>query len=172
MKAALLFALCLFTAATILAQPQPPQPPRPLPKAAEAAAREGTEKDFSNYRISVSWSDTKAGTNFLQVLTAQGNFTLDTVQSMVRIGNNEVPTTVSFNGTLSEISEQKVKLTVFLGRTVPYVTGTYATANSQNQSYQQLRVGLNSTLSVTLGKPVVIQSDQNGDVTLTVRRME
>jgi hypothetical protein len=172
MKAALLFAFALFTAASTLAQPQPPQPPRPLPKAGEAASLEKAEKDFSNYRITVNWSDAKAGTNFLQVLTAQGNFTLETVQSAVRIGNNDVPTTVSFNGTLSEINEHKVKVTVFLGRTVPYVTSTYGQGNAQNQSYQQLRVGLNSTLGVTLGKPVIIQSDQNGDVTLTVRRVE
>jgi hypothetical protein len=77
MKAALLLALTLIPTVSALAQPQPPQPPRALPKTGEAASHEKSEKDFVNYRITVKWSDAKAGTNFLQVLTAQGNFTLD-----------------------------------------------------------------------------------------------
>jgi len=176
MKATHLLALVMLSSTPTFAQPQPaalpPQPPRALRAVGEAAPAPAPEKDFSNYLVTVNWSDAKAGTNFLQVLTAQGSFTLDAIQTSVRIGNNDVPTTVSFNGSLTEINERKVKVTLFLGRTIPYVTSTYGGPAGQNQSYQQLRVGFNSTLSVTLGKPVIVQSDQSGEVTLSVKRQE
>jgi len=187
MNATPLLALVLLATIPTFAQPQPapapaplpqlppllPIPPRPIRGVGEAAPAPAPEKDFSNYLVTVNWSDAKAGTNFLQVLTAQGSFTLDAVQTSVRIGNNDVPTTVSFNGSLTEINDRKVKVTLFLGRTIPYVTSAYGGPAGQNQtSYQQLRVGFNSTLSVTLGKPVVIQSDQSGEVTLSVKRQE
>lgn len=186
MKATPLLALVLLATITTFAQPAPapapaplpqmpqllPIPPRPVRGVGEATPATAPEKDSANYLVTVNWSDAKAGTNFLQVLTAQGNFTLDAIQTSVRIGNNDVPTTVSFNGSLTEINDRKVKVTLFLGRTIPYVTSTYGGPAGQNQSYQQLRVGFNSTLSVTLGKPVVIQSDQSGEVTLSVKRME
>lgn len=127
-----------------------------------------------NYVVTVKWSDTKAGTNFLQVLTTPGTFSLEAIQSSVRIDKNDVPTTVSFKGTLTEINPDKVNVQVFLGRTVPYVTGTYSggAPGSTSSSYQQMRIGLDSRFAVTLGKPVVIQSDQNGEVTLSVKRQE
>ena len=120
-------------------------------------------KDTANYIITVKWSDTKAGTNSLQVLTGEGAFSLDAIQSSVRINDSNVPTTVSFNGNINPLSPEKARLKVFLGRTVPYVTGTYSGAGGQSSSsYQQLRVGVDSAFTVTFGKPLVIQADQNG----------
>jgi hypothetical protein len=107
------------------------------------------------------------------VLTAEGTFTLDTIQSSVRIDDNDIPTTVSFNGTLTPLNPEKGILKVFLGRTVPYVTGSYSPGNGKSSSsYQQLRVGLNSTFTVTFGKPMVIQTDENGEVSIVVKRVE
>ncbi len=169
MKTTALLALALLCSAAVFAQPQPAAP-RPVRSADAATA--SPETDPVNYLVAVKWADAKAGTNLLQVLTAPGSFTLDTIQNPVRIGDNDVPTTVSFNGTLSEVSAEKVKVTLFLGRTVPYVTGSSSGPGGKNQSYQQLRVGLNTTLSVPLGKTVVIQSDASGEVTLTIKRQD
>ena len=184
MKTTALFSLALLCSTIAFAQqpsiaprpPEramlPPQPPRPsrAPDLAPAAP----EKELVNYLVTVKWSDAKAGTNFLQVLTTPGQFNLEAIQSSVRIDKNDVPTTVSFKGTLTEINADKVNVQIFLGRTVPYVTSTYASGGpgTTSSSYQQLRVGLDSRFVVTLGKPVVIQSDQNGDVTLSVQRQE
>jgi len=60
---------------------------------------------------------------------------------------------------------------LFLGRTVPYVTGSFSGPGG-GSSYSQLSVGLNSNFMVTFGKPLVIQADDNGEVTLLVKRME
>jgi hypothetical protein len=175
MKTSALLFLALFCSTATFAQQStaptllPPKPPSPAHAAPASAA---PEKETVNYVVTVKWSDTKAGTNFLQVMTTPGSFSLEATQSAVRIGNNDVPTTVSFTGTLTESNADKVNVKVFLGRTVPYVTSTYSGPDGPNSSYQQLRVGLDSRFVVTLGKPVVIQSDQNGDVTLSVKRQE
>ena len=181
MKTTALFSLALLCSVTAFAQqptiaPLPPGPPmlplQPLRALQPATAPAAPEKEPVNYLVTVKWSDAKAGTNFLQVLTTPGQFNLEAIQSSVRIDKNDVPTTVSFKGTLTAINADKVNVQVFLGRTVPYVTSTYAGAAGPSSSYQQMRVGLDSHFVVTLGKPVVIQSDQNGDVTLSVQRQE
>lgn len=182
MKATALFSLVLLCSAIAFAQqpsiaPRPPEPPMlppqpPRPSRAPDLAPAATEKELVNYLVTVKWSDAKAGTNFLQVLTTPGSFNLEAIQSSVRIDKNDVPTTVSFTGTLTEINADKVNVKVFLGRTVPYVTSTYSGPSGPSSSYQQMRVGLDSRFVVTLGKPVVIQSDQNGEVTLGVKRQE
>ena len=62
---------------------------------------------------------------------------------------------------------------VFLGRTVPYVTSTYNSGPGQSSSsYQQMRVGFDSAFTVTFGKPLVIQADQNGEISVLVKREE
>ena len=188
MKTIALLSLALLCSTVAFAQqppiaPRPPEPamlpPLPPNELLSRPVRGGAkldpaapEKEPANYIVTVKWSDTKAGTNFLQVLTTPGSFNLDAMQATVRVGNNNVPTTVSFKGTLTEINADKVNVQVFLGRTVPYVTGTYNGPSGANSSYQQMRVGLDSHFVVTLGKPAVIQSDESGSVTLSVKRQE
>ncbi len=183
MKITQLLAIVLLGSTAAFAQPQasaplplqpgmvPPQPPRPLRAAADLAPA-AAEKEPVNYVVTVKWSDTRAGTNFLQVLTTPGTFNLNAIQASVRIDKNDVPTTVTFKGSLSEINADKVNVQVFLGRTVPYVTSTFVGPQGPSSSYQQMSVGLDSHFVVTLGKSVVIQSDQNGEVTLSVKRQE
>jgi hypothetical protein len=145
----------------------PPQPAHP----GQAPAAPAEPKDTANYLITVKWTDAKAGTNSLQVLTAEGSFTLDTIQSSVRINDSDIPTTVNFSGSINALSPQKSRLQMFLGRTVPYVTGTYSGGTgTPSSSYQQMRVGLNSTFIVTFDKPLVIQADNNGEVSVLVKR--
>ena len=103
----------------------PPPPGAPPPAAAPA-------KEPVNYLIRVEWKEPKADPKSLEVLTTEGNFELDTIQkNSVKINNNDVPVTLKFNGTLRELSDEKGRLQLFLGRTVPYVTGTSAAGTSR-----------------------------------------
>ena len=148
--------------------PPHPLPPPGMPPAVQPAV---PAKDPVNYVIRVEWKDAKRGTNALQVVTIPGSFELDTVSGAVKINNSDVPTTVKLSGSLQELNPEKGRLQLFLGRTVPYVTSTYTGSGGGNgSSYSQLSVGLNSNFAITFGKPLVIQTDDNGDVTLLVKR--
>lgn len=127
-------------------------------------------KDPVNYVIHVEWKDAKADPRVLEILTAEGNFSLDTIQkNTVKINGNDVPTTLKVSGSLRVISDEKGRLELFLGRTVPYVTGSGPGGMS---SYSQLSVGLSSNFIVKFGKAQTIQSDENGEILVTVKRGE
>ena len=139
---------------------QPPGMQQPMPK------------EPVNYVIRVEWKDAKKSTNALQIVTSEGSFELNTISGAVKINNSDVPTTVKLSGQLVELSPEKGRLQLFLGRTVPYVTSNYTGSGGGNgSSYSQLSVGLNSNFMVTFGKPLVIQADDNGEVTILVKRM-
>ena len=113
------------------------------------------------------------GPQSLEVLTTEGHVELDTLQkNSVKINNNDVPVTLKFNGTLNAINDEKGRLQLFLGRTVPYVTSTSGSGPNAMSSYSQLSVGLQSTFVVTFGKPIVIQTDENGEISVLVKRMD
>jgi len=96
---------------------------------------------------------------------------LDTISGAVKINNSDVPTTVKLTGTLTELNPEKGRLQLFLGRTMPYVTSTYTgSVGGQSSSYSQLSVGLASIFIVTFGKPLIIQTDDNGTVSILVKR--
>ena len=90
----------------------------------------------------------------------------------MKINNNDVPVTLKLSGTLTALSDEKGRLQLFLGRTVPYVTGTVGFGPSASSSYQQLSVGLDSTFVVQFGKPVIIQTDESGQISVLVKRIE
>lgn len=130
------------------------------------------DKDTANYVIHVEWNGT-AQSNSLEVLTADGGFNLSTIQkNSVKINNNDIPITLKFEGELKVINSEKGRLKIFLGRTIPYVTGTASNGLGMQSSYSQMSVGLDSSFIVTFGKPLVIQSDDNGQVTIVVKRAE
>ena len=129
-------------------------------------------KDPVNYLIRVDWKEPKSELKFLEVLTTEGRFDLNTIQkNSVKINNNDIPTTLKFSGTLKELNDDKGRLQLFLGRTVPYVTGTVGSGPSVASSYQQLSVGLDSTFIVKFGKPVVVQNDESGQISVLVKRI-
>src|ERR1035438_6685333 len=111
------------------AMPPPPvvlPPPPPFVPAREPA----------NYLIRVEWKEPKGDPKFLEVLTTEGQFNLNTIQkNSVKINNNDVPVTLKFSGTLKELSDEKGRLQLFLGRTVPYVTGTSGGGPNASASY-------------------------------------
>lgn len=147
-------------------------PPAALPPPSRAPAQSESTNETVNYVIRVRWTDAMGTNNFLQVLTSEGDFSLNTIQQpAVRINHSNVPATVTLRGTLTALNAEQGRITLYLGRTVPYVTSTSTgPGGATSSSYQQLQVGLSSTFIVTFGKPQVIQSDQNGEVSLLVTR--
>lgn len=124
-----------------------------------------------NYFISVTWEDSVRGTNTLQLVTSGGSFELNTVSGSTKVGDREVPNTVKLSGTLRPKDEQSGSMQLFVGRTVPYATSDYTgNAGQKSVSYSTMSVGLNSNVAVTFGKPLRIQSDNNGAVILLVKR--
>jgi len=169
MKKFQIFALILFAAIAVHAQP-PSFPPR-FPPASTASA--APARDPVNYTIHVEWTATNDAPKFLEVLTTDGSFDLNTVQkNSVKINNNEVPITLKFSGSLTTLDDEKGRLQLFLGRTIPYVTGSYGSGPSASSSYSQMSAGLNSTFVVKFGQPQVIQSDENEKITVLVKRAE
>jgi hypothetical protein len=155
---------------TIACQAQAIYPP---PPSASTPLAQPPFTNTSNFAIQVQWKTSKAETNSLKLLTTEGQFSLDGVQTnRVKINNNEIPVTLRFSGMLTVMSPEKGRLNLFLGRTVPYVTGVNVGGGATGSTYQQMQVGLNSTYIVTFGKPLVIQSDDNEQITLVVTRME
>jgi hypothetical protein len=175
MKKQWIVAVALF--ATVISQAQPlsmPEPGRPgapgmpgMPPAAAAAPAE----DPVNYQIHVEWTDSKGESRSLDVLTTEGNFDLSTIQkTSVKINNADIPTTLKFNGSIRPLTGDHARLQLFLGRTVPYVTGTSGGLSS-TQSYSQMSVGLQSTFIVKFDKPLVVQTDENGRISVVVKRL-
>jgi hypothetical protein len=157
-----LLAIAFLTAVTCHANP---------PGASPAGSPPAAAKEAANYTIRVAWKDAKNGTNSLQVVTTEGSVELDTVSGAVKINDSDVPTTVKLTATITELSTEKGRLQLFLGRTVPYVTSSYAgSGGGRSSSYSQMSVGLESTFIVTFGKPLTVQTDGNGEVSVLVNR--
>jgi len=145
------------------------QSPKPVPGAPTSTP---PAKDESNYTVRVEWKDSQGAAHHLEVLTTEGGFDLDTFLGKVKIDEMEIPTTIHLKGTLTVLGPEKARLQLFLGRTVPYVTGSTVGGGGKASSYQQMQVGIGSTFVVTFGKPIVIKSDDNETVTLLVKRVD
>jgi len=188
MKIISLLTVTLFLAMAAPAQPpmappaQPPMAPPGQPGfqqrlqaiiSKQDAPPAVAAKEPVNYLIRVDWKEPKGDPKFLEVLTTEGNFMLDTIQkTSVKINNSEIPVTLKFNGTLNPMNDEKARLQLFLGRTVPYVTGSYGGGLGPSASYSQMSVGLQSTFIVTFGKTLVIQNDENGEISVLVKRLK
>lgn len=180
MKTIPLLTVVLFL--TVAAQAQPAMNGQPHPAfqqrlqaivAAQGAPSAVAAQEPVNYLIRVEWKEPKSDPKFLEVLTTDGNFNLDTIQkNSVKINNNNIPVTLKFNGTLTSLNDEKGRLQLFLGRTVPYVTGGFNGGMGATSSYSQMSVGLQSTFIVTFGKPLVIQNDENGAISVLVKRIK
>jgi len=114
------------------------------------------------------------GSSFLQVLTSEGSFNADALEhDTMKINGPNIPTTIKLSGNLTVLGPEKARLKLFIGRTVPYMASTpHEAGGTSVPSYQQLSVGLDSTFIVTFGKPLVIQGDENGQISIMVKRDE
>ncbi len=138
--------------------------------ASEAADAEPSDKPPVNYVVRVDWSSQKNGTNFLELMTTEGTFKLDgTHASTVKLGDSEVPITGRIDGTLKPLNATQGHLQLFLGRTVPFVT--HVGGKSGGQSIQQMQEGLSSTFIITFGKRVVVQREENSEISVLVERV-
>ncbi len=137
-----------------------------------AVVRAAATNAPSNYQIKVTMKNGKADPNTLLIATQEGQFELDTLQkNPVKINSNDVPVTLKLNGTLNVLGERKGLLRLFLGRTVPYITGSYSnSANGSSATYSQMQVGLQVSVAVTFGQPLLVQEDDSGQVTVLVTR--
>lgn len=130
-------------------------------------------KEPANYLIHVEWKQTSGDTKSLEVLTGEGTFQFDGVQkNSAKINNSEIPSTLKLSGSLTAFTEEKGRLQLFLGRTVPYVTSSYGSGSNTTSSYSQMSVGLSSTFLVRFGKSAVIQTDENGEISVVVKRLK
>ena len=146
---------------------QPGWPPPVRPPFLSPASTPGNE---SNYLIHIEWSDGQGASKTLEVVTGAGHVSYDGfLKSSVKIGGSDIPATLKFTGTLSVLSPEKGRLELYLGRNVPYVTSAYGLAGVA--SYSQMSVGIQTTMVITFGKPIVIQSDDNGIVTVLVKSL-
>jgi len=169
MKTYPLTIVALLIAFVCHSQPTPLPPPVLPPSGASPVIA----KDAANYLIRVEWKEPKGDAKYLEMLTTERRFDLDTIQkTSVRINNNDIPVTLKFSGTLTALSDEKGRLQLFLGRTVPHVAGSYGNGPNATSSYSQLSVGLNSTFIVNFGKPVVIQNDESGQISILVNASE
>ena len=151
----------------------PPRPALPPPVVQLPPTAVAPAKEPVNYLIRVEWKEPKGDPKFLEVLTTEGHFNSTPSRKIpLKINNNDVPVTLKLNGTLNAISDGKGRLQLFLGRTVPYVTGTTGSGPDTRSSYSQMSDGLESTFIVKFGKPVVIQTDENGEISVLVKRIE
>jgi hypothetical protein len=166
MKTLCFLAVALLSIVVCQAQPPPMQPMRLLPPGFQQSTSTNAPV---NYVIKVLMKDAKGNGSSIQVTTIDGSFELDTIQkNPVKINNNDIPTTLKLNGRLTTIDEQKGVLKFFLGHGVPYVTSSLN--NGAAASYSQMSVGLDSSFVVTYGKPLVVQLDDSGEVSVLVTR--
>lgn len=131
--------------------------------------------DAVNYTVRVQWKDATGTTNLLKVMTTGGEFKMDTIQPhSVKINNSDVPVIVTLTGRLTVLSPEKGQIYLVLGKKMPIVVSTSGTGrtNSPVSSCQYCDFGLKSTVVITFGKQLVIQADENGEVSLLVKREE
>ncbi len=119
-----------------------------------------------NFVVRVEWKNKNEPSQSLQVLTTEGNFHLNTSQpGVLKINGSELPASISLEGDLRVFDAERGRLQLFLGRNVPYETSSGSTS-----TIQQRQEGLNCAFVVTFGKPVIIQKDANGEVSVLVER--
>lgn len=122
-----------------------------------------------NYVLHVDWKPNKGATNSVQLLTTEGTFRLDTSQpSAVNVGDSELPITVNVSGDLKALNAQQGRVQLFLGRSVPFLARGGGPPGAP--SVQQRQEGLTLAFIVSFGKPVLIQKDANGEISVLVER--
>jgi len=143
-----------------------------LPPVSPSVAPAAVATDPVNYLIHIEWTEPKCDPKTLEILTTEGSFEYNGIQkNSVKINGDDVPVTLKLSGEISVHNDDSGRLQLFLGRTVPYVTGSRGSGSNSISSYSQMSVGLQSTIIVRFGKPVVIKNDENGKISVLVNRM-
>jgi hypothetical protein len=173
MKALSLLTILVSLAFTANAQVTLPGSPATTTAPAASSAPEAP-KSTNNYSIQVVWREAAGGTNTLRVVTGEGSVALNTLAGSIKTNNIIIPIPVRLDCTITELGNDKARLRLFLGRTIPIFGNSVDAQSSMHGqvSYSQQPVGLNSTFTVTLGKTLTVQSDNNGEISVLVEREE
>jgi hypothetical protein len=183
-------SLAILTAATaVLAQPQlspVPPAPQPLPPGTTRpmpvrlppggmqpeAPRLRPEVPKTNYRIRVEIREGKDAPMEINVVTSEGKVRTQMINpKRTVIDDREVPSSLDLTATLNPLEEDKCQLTLFLGRSVPYATGRTSGPEGKGYSqYQQMQLGLDTTVILQVGKSLVIQSDPTQQIKVTLEK--
>ncbi len=127
----------------------------------------------ANFRIRLEIQEGKEAPMEISVVTADGRVKTQMVSpKKTVIDDREVPSTLDFTGTLTALDSDQCQFNLFLGRTIPYVTGSHKGPDGRSVSqYQQMQVGLETTVILQVGKALVVQSDPLQQVKVTLERV-
>jgi len=144
---------------------------RPLASLADPA--DAPPKPKVNYRIHLEIKEGKESPMEISVVASEGKVRSQMINpKRVVIDDREIPSTLEFTATLSPLEADRCQLNLFLGRSLPYVTGKSTGPGGQTSSqYQQMHLGLDTTVILQVGKPLVIQSDSTQQVKVTLERV-
>ncbi len=155
--------------------PMNPPPARPglAPPALRNQEPDAVVRSKTNYRIRLEIKEGKEAPIEISVVTADGRVKTQMMNpKRIVIDDREIPSTLGFTGILTVLGSNKCQFNLFLGRTIPYVTGTHKGPDGKTTSqYQQMQVGLETTVILEVGKPLVVQSDPSQQVKVTLEKV-
>lgn len=118
-----------------------------------------------NYLLALELDPVKGEPRQWKYVTTEGDLAISSLSKEgVRMDDHEIPVSVSFDATIQALTEEKCRVKLFLGRSVPYVTG--------RSTVQQVQVGFSGTVVLESGKPLVVQDDDSQRVTVTLTRLD
>ena len=125
-----------------------------------------------NYRLRLEIKEGKEALIEISVVSSQGKIRAQMMNpKRTLIDDREVPSTMDFTASLSPLEGDRCQVTLFLGRSIPYVTSRSTGPEGKGVSqYQQMQVGLDTTVILKVGKPLVIESDPTQQVQLTLEK--
>ena len=161
-------------AAAVVQAPSVVRPPASPDLRAESA--EGT----TNYLVTLELKPATGDSRQWKYVTTEGTLDISTVsEEGVAIDQHAVPVSMSFTATIRAITENKCHVKLFLGRSVPYVTGFTNSGSPAGggprvtrSQIQQIQVGLSTAVVLESGKPLVVQDDDGQRVTVTLTRLD
>ncbi len=107
----------------------------------------------------------------ISVVTSEGRVRTQMINPK-RTGTEEreAPSILELTATLNPLEDGRCQLVLFLGRNVPYVTGRMMTPGGGVPQYQQMQLGLDTTVILQVDKPLVIQSDPTQQIKVTLEK--
>jgi hypothetical protein len=161
-----------------VAPPPPGQPERPVSLRVRTIEHQSenlparTAPSPANYRLRVELKDGTNAPMEICVVTSVGRVKTQMVNpKRTVIDEREVLSTIDLTANLSPLEGNKCQLTLFLGRTVPYETGRVTGPGGKSTpQYQQMQLGLDTTVVLQVGQPLIVQSDPTQQIKVTLER--
>lgn len=127
----------------------------------------------NNYRIKVDYLINGKSSSF-SILTGRQKLRYQGMDKGTEIDGIKLPSSIDFEGQLFNETESTISLDYFLGRTVPYVTGTYTRPDGGKTAsqFQQMQVGISNGSTFHFGKPVKVVESDGEMITITIEKTE